>query len=70
MLQFILQARAAQFGIQGVDYRFAQGVIKNTIPAIASTNVLLQLCVGYEAWAALERTGETQKTWWFLNGVD
>lgn len=45
--------RGEEFGIQGIDYKLTLGVIKNVIPAIASTNAIIAAETVFEALKCL-----------------
>jgi ubiquitin-activating enzyme E1 C len=60
--------RANQFGIRGVTYRFAQGVVKNIIPAIASTNAIIASSCTNEALKLATLLSKPMEDYMLYNG--
>lgn len=64
------KARAGQFGIQGVTYRLTQGVTKNIIPAIASTNAIVAAACANEALKMITSIANNMDNYMMYNGTD
>ncbi|KAJ3194290.1 hypothetical protein HK101_003060 [Irineochytrium annulatum] len=64
------QERAAQFNITGVNYTLTQGVVKNIIPAIASTNAIVAAACANEALKLATNCATTVNNYMLYTGDD
>lgn len=62
--------RAAQFGIQGITYRLTQGVIKNIIPAVASTNACIAAICSSEVFKLATSCSQLLNNYIVFNQAD
>ncbi|KNC87035.1 hypothetical protein SARC_00845 [Sphaeroforma arctica JP610] len=63
-------ARAEQFNIKGVTYRLTKGVVKNIIPAVASTNSTIAACCANETFKLATRCNPHMNNYAFINLID
>lgn len=61
-------ARAEQFEIKGVTYRLTQGVTKNIVPAVASTNAIVAAACANEALKMISNMAVTMDNYMVYNG--
>ncbi|KAG8037067.1 hypothetical protein G9C98_004389 [Cotesia typhae] len=62
--------RATQFSIRGVTYRLVQGVVKNIIPAVASTNATIAATCATEVFKLATSCSGSLSNYMVLNNTD
>ncbi|XP_034938918.1 NEDD8-activating enzyme E1 catalytic subunit [Chelonus insularis] len=62
--------RATQFGIRGLTYRLVQGVVKNIIPAVASTNASIAAVCATEVFKLATSCSASLNNYMVLNDLD
>jgi len=62
--------RALKFGITGVTFRLTQGVIKNIIPTVASTNAIIGAALATECLKLATHCAQALDNYRFFNDTD
>jgi NEDD8-activating enzyme E1 len=62
------KVRAQEFGITGVTYFYTLGVVKNVIPAVASTNAIVSAISAHEALKIVTYCNQSIDSYMFIQG--
>ncbi|XP_065583649.1 NEDD8-activating enzyme E1 catalytic subunit-like isoform X2 [Artemia franciscana] len=62
--------RGSQYGISGITYRLTQGVVKNIIPAVASTNAVIAAACATEVFKLVSGCAPIMNNYMVFNDAD